>query len=44
MILDLISTFERKLKIIDEISGVNLPVADWEEMEEDIIRVYWDDL
>jgi len=38
VILDLISAFERKLKIIDEISDMNLPVSDWEEIEEEIIK------
>ena len=29
---------ERKLKLVKEIAAMNLPVSDWDEMEEEIIR------
>ena len=29
---------ERKLKLVEEIAAMNLPVSDWDEMEEEIIR------
>jgi len=38
VVADLINAFEKKLKIIEEISNMNLPVSDWEEMEEEIIQ------
>ena len=35
---ELINAFERKLKIIEEIGGMNLPVSDWDDMEKEIIK------
>ena len=35
---DIIKAWEKKLKIIEEIGNMNLPVDDWEKMEEEIIR------
>ena len=35
---DIIKAWEKKLKIIEEIENMNLPVDDWEKMEEEIMR------
>ena len=35
---DIIKAWEKKLKIVEEIETMNLPVDDWEKMEEEIIR------
>ncbi len=35
---DILKAWEKKLKIIEEIENMNLPVDDWEKMEEEIMR------
>jgi predicted transcriptional regulator len=32
---------EAKQRAVEEIAGMDLPVSDWEEMEEEIIRAHW---
>ena len=35
---DILRAWEKKLKIIEEIEKMDLPVDDWEKMEEEIMR------
>ncbi len=35
---DILKAWEKKLKIIEEIEKMDLPVDDWEKMEEEIMR------
>ena len=35
---DILKAWEKKLKIIEEIENMNLPVDDWDKMEEEIMR------
>ena len=35
---EIIRAWEKKLKIVEEIGDMNLPVDDWDKMEEEIIR------
>ncbi len=35
---DILKVWEKKLKIIEEIENMDLPVDDWEKMEEEIMR------
>ncbi len=35
---DILKAWEKKLKTIEEIENMNLPVDDWEKMEEEIMR------
>ena len=34
----MLETHAEKLKIVDEIKKMNLPVAEWDEIEEEIIK------
>ena len=35
---DILKAWEKKLKIIEEIEKMDLPVDEWEKMEEEIMR------
>ena len=35
---DILKAWEKKLKIIEEIENMDLPIDDWEKMEEEIMR------
>jgi len=35
---DILRAWEKKLKIIEEIENMDLPVDNWEKMEEEIMR------
>ena len=35
---DVLKAWERKLKIVEEIENMNLPVDDWDKMEDEIMR------
>ncbi len=35
---DILKAWEKKLKIIEEIENMDLPIDDWDKMEEEIIR------
>ncbi len=35
---DVLKAWEKKLKIVEEIENMDLPVDDWDKMEEEIMR------
>ena len=37
LVEELLKTWEKKLKLVEEIESMDLPVDDWDKMEEEII-------
>ena len=37
LVEELLKTWEKKLKLVEDIENMNLPVDDWDKMEEEII-------
>ncbi|ADD08076.1 hypothetical protein [Candidatus Aciduliprofundum boonei] len=37
LVEELLKIWEKKLKLVEEIESMNLPVDDWDKMEEEII-------